>query len=44
MEEIQSFGDNGMKMFHDALKISGTISMTNKNVVLNRRIKLIVCA
>ena len=44
-EEIQSFADNnGMKMFHDTLKSSGTTLMTDKDVVLNRRAKLIVCA
>ena len=41
----QSFADNnGMKLFHDALKTSGTTLMTDKDVVLNRRAKLIVCA
>ena len=44
----QSFADNnGMKMFHDALKSSGTTLMTDiffKDVVLNRRAKLIMCA
>ena len=38
-EEVQSFADfadkNGMEMFHDALKSSGTTLMTNKDVVLN---------
>ena len=38
-EEVQSFADfvdkNGMKMFHDALKRSGTTLMTDKDVVLN---------
>ena len=44
-EYIQSFADNnGMKMFHDALKSSGTTLMADKDVVLNRRAKLIVCA
>ena len=43
-EEIQSFADNnGMKMFHGALKSSGTILKTEKDV-LNRQAKLIVCA
>ena len=43
-EEIQSFADNnGMKLFHDALKSSGTTLMTDKDV-LNRLAKLIVCA
>ena len=36
-EEIQSVADsNGMKMFHDALKSSGTTLMTDKDV-WNRR-------
>ena len=44
-EEILSFAvNNGMKMFHDALKGSGTTLMTDKDVLLNRRAKLIVCA
>ena len=44
-EEIQSFaGNNGMKMFHGALKSSRTTFMTDKDVVLNRRAKFIVCA
>ena len=44
-EEIQSFAtNNGMKIFHDALKSSGTTVMTDKDVVLNRRAKLIACA
>ena len=44
-EEIQSLADNnGTKMFHDALKSSGTTLMTDKGVVLNRRAKRIVCA
>ena len=43
-EEIQSFADNnGMKMFNDALKSSGTTLMTDKDVALNRQAKLIVC-
>ena len=41
----QSFANNnGMKMFHDVLKSSGTTLMTGKDVVLNRRAKLIACA
>ena len=41
-EKNQSFADNNvMKMFHDALKSSGTTLMTDKDVVLNRRAKLI---
>ena len=44
-EEIQSFADkNGIKMFHDALQSFGTTLMTDKDVVLNRQAKLIVCA
>ena len=44
-EEIQSFADNnGMKMFYDALKRSGTTLMTDKDVVLNRRDKRSACA
>ena len=44
-EEIQSFADNNdMKMFHDALKSSGTTLMIDKDIVLNRRATLIVCA
>ena len=43
-EEMHSFADkNGMKMFHDALKSSGTTLTTDKDVVLNRGDKLIVC-
>ena len=43
-EEINSSADkNGMKMFHNALKSSGTTLMTDKDVVLNRRGKRIVC-
>ena len=41
----KSFADNnGMKIFHDALKSSGTTLMTAKDIVLNMRVKLIVCA
>ena len=44
-EEIQSFADNNdMKMFHDALKSSGTTFMTDKDVVFNRQNKLTACA
>ena len=43
--EIHSFADNsGMNMFYDALESSGTTLMTDKDVVLNMRAKLIVCA
>ena len=40
-EKNRSFVDNnGMRMFHNALKSSGTTFMVDKDVVLNRRAKL----
>ena len=45
MKEAKEIADkNGMNMFHDALKSSGTTLMTDKDVVLDRRAKLIMCA